>query len=367
MDGVEHDVGGVVEHDQRQPVGAGHRRRIVASGGERLADERAAAEVQEAEAAGRADLSLRAGRAFDAGGAGRAAQAGEAAQALGSLRPGMDRRGPGALCAGWARRRRSAAPTPGTSRLCRAERACRPSASSRPRYFPDLARRSSRRARPWSRSARLRPAERRHAEDGNEAGRWRQARWAGSDEPSPSGYRPPPRPRFSAAAGSSSATSTPADQPPASRGSKRPAPSSSVEAAPAATAARSASSTARRSSRAARKPASSDVARADRRDGLEPGRARAVAVQLALLPQQPAAAVSRVISTLRAPSSAIASSADRRSPRRRGTPGRRGLGLALVRRDEERLGLDAEPQRLALASRARVSTPRRFRSRIASA
>ena len=79
-----------------------------------------------------------------------------------------------------------------------------------------------------------------------------------------------------------------------------------------------------------------------------------------------------VISTLRAPSSAIASSAIDEVLLVVELLADEALGLALVRRDEERLGLDAEPERLAFASRARParragsgrgSPPRRSRRR----
>ena len=134
------------------------------------------------------------------------------------------------------------------------------------------------------------------------------------------------------------------------RGSKRPAPSSSVDAAPAATAARSASSCAAAGDRAARNAAEQHVARADPRDRLDPRRdrrgsgatarsSRSSAKQPALGGDDhvPGAAVGDPVEREHEVLVVVELLADER------------LRLPLVRRDEERLGLDAEPQRLAVA------------------
>ena len=99
--------------------------------------------------------------------------------------------------------------------------------------------------------------------------------------------------------------------------------------------------------RAARNAASSDVAGADRRDRLDPGREHPEAAALALLAQQRDAAL---LGGDQHVARAHLGDPVERQPEVLFVvellPDER-LGLRLVRRDEERLGLDAKAQRLA--------------------
>ena len=91
----------VEDRDQREAVGAGNRRGVRAAGVEAHARDRRAAEVQQAEAAGRADEALDAGGALRAGGAGRALEAAQALDPLRALR--ADRAGRAARAFGTGR------------------------------------------------------------------------------------------------------------------------------------------------------------------------------------------------------------------------------------------------------------------------
>ena len=107
---------------------------------------------------------------------------------------------------------------------------------------------------------------------------------------------------------------TPACSRPAWRGSNRPAPTSSVAAAPAATAARSASSGAAPGMARGDEGRQQHVARADGRHRLDPRRDRAEPAGLTLLAEQrDAAGVGRDRPRCAGPSSAIWSSASRKS------------------------------------------------------
>ena len=169
--------------------------------------------------------------------------------------------------------------------------------------------------------------------------------------PTPNGRRRPSLYAAGATGAASSTTSTPACEPAGLRaGRTGPAPSSSVEAAPAATASRSASSWPRpaRARGEERRPAARrrsrpprPARRAERRRGSGASRVRRAAAR--------SSRASEVMSTLRAPSSAISSSAELEVLVVVELLADERLGLRLVRRDEERLGLDPEAQRLAFA------------------
>ena len=91
------------------------------------------------------------------------------------------------------------------------------------------------------------------------------------------------------------------------------------------------------------------VAAPDRRDRLDPRRDRPEAAGLAALAKEREAAASEVMITFRAPSSAIRSSAEQEVLVVVELLADERLRLPLVRRHEERLRVDAVPQRLAVA------------------
>ena len=135
----------------------------------------------------------------------------------------------------------------------------------------------------------------------------------------------------------------------ANAGSKRPAPTSRTEAAPAATAARIESSGARSSTDRREELGEQDIARTDARDRLDEGRERSdPSCLLADAHEREAPVLERDEDVARAH---LGDRVERHQevvvvlellPDEL-------LGLTLVRRDEERPGLDSEPQRLALA------------------